>query len=247
VLQEVRLDGVRHNLDLLLATIESPDFSSGQLDTRFLEDHHLVADLSNVPPEAMAAVSALDFLQPVAGDPWWWQRAWRLARIDQPATWTRAGRAHTAMVSADLRGDGAIVDVAGERHAVHGLTRNRVAVDGHTATVSWIADDHRVVEWSGRSYRFERANLPSVEESAGARGAAGASGSLVAPMPARVVKVAVEEGQQVSQNQPLVVLEAMKMEHVVEAPHAGIVTAVCVRVGEQVSSGARLLTMGVES
>jgi biotin carboxyl carrier protein len=41
-----------------------------------------------------------------------------------------------------------------------------------------------------------------------------------------------------------VVLEAMKMEHVVEAPHAGVVTEVCVQVGEQVSSGARLLTIG---
>jgi 3-methylcrotonyl-CoA carboxylase alpha subunit len=40
------------------------------------------------------------------------------------------------------------------------------------------------------------------------------------------------------------VLEAMKMEHVVEAPHAGVVTDVCVQVGEQVTSGARLLTIG---
>ena len=63
-------------------------------------------------------------------------------------------------------------------------------------------------------------------------------------MPGRVVRVAVEAGQYVAQNQPLVVLEAMKMEHVVEAPHAGVVTDVCVQVGEQVTSGARLLTIG---
>ena len=63
-------------------------------------------------------------------------------------------------------------------------------------------------------------------------------------MPGRVVKVAVEVGQHVSQNQPLVVLEAMKMEHVVEAPHAGEVTEVCVREGEQVTAGTRLLTIG---
>jgi biotin carboxyl carrier protein len=63
-------------------------------------------------------------------------------------------------------------------------------------------------------------------------------------MPGKVVRVAVAAGQHVAQNQPLVVLEAMKMEHVVEAPHAGVVTEVCVRLGEQVPSGARLLTIG---
>jgi 3-methylcrotonyl-CoA carboxylase alpha subunit len=62
-------------------------------------------------------------------------------------------------------------------------------------------------------------------------------------MPARVVKIAVAEGDHVSQNQPLVVLEAMKMEHVVEAPHAGMVTEICVKVGDQVATGARLLTL----
>ena len=63
-------------------------------------------------------------------------------------------------------------------------------------------------------------------------------------MPGRVVKIAVQAGQRVGQNQPLVVLEAMKMEHVVEAPHAGVVTELCVEVGDQVASGAQLLTLG---
>jgi biotin carboxyl carrier protein len=63
-------------------------------------------------------------------------------------------------------------------------------------------------------------------------------------MPGRIVKVSVEAGQQVSQNQPLVVLEAMKMEHVVEAPHAGVVTELCVAVGQQVPGGAQLLVLG---
>jgi biotin carboxyl carrier protein len=63
-------------------------------------------------------------------------------------------------------------------------------------------------------------------------------------MPGRVVKVYVSQGQHVAQNQPLIVLEAMKMEHVVEAPHAGVVTELCVKPGEQVASGMRLLTVG---
>jgi 3-methylcrotonyl-CoA carboxylase alpha subunit len=63
-------------------------------------------------------------------------------------------------------------------------------------------------------------------------------------MPGRVVKIAVEQGQHVDQHQPLVVLEAMKMEHVVQAPHAGLVSELCVEVGQQVTSGTQLLVLG---
>jgi biotin carboxyl carrier protein len=71
----------------------------------------------------------------------------------------------------------------------------------------------------------------------------GAAGGLTAPMPARVVKLAVAEGEEVRANQPLVVLEAMKMEHVVEAPHAGVVRQLCVAAGQQVAAGALLLEL----
>jgi biotin carboxyl carrier protein len=67
---------------------------------------------------------------------------------------------------------------------------------------------------------------------------------LVASMPGRVVKIAVVQGQQVTAHQPLVVLEAMKMEHVVEAPYPGVISDLGVTVGQQVRGGARLLTLG---
>jgi biotin carboxyl carrier protein len=65
-------------------------------------------------------------------------------------------------------------------------------------------------------------------------------------MPGRIVKIAVAPGQEVRSHDPLVVLEAMKMEHVVEAPHAGVVQQVCVEVGQQVAAGALLLELGDE-
>jgi biotin carboxyl carrier protein len=121
--------------------------------------------------------------------------------------------------------------------------RRRVAVDGRIASV-WDHGDRRVVEWLGHSYRLRRPKPLTVEQTARDRGAIAGEGRLSAPMPARVVKVAVAEGDQVTQNQPLVVLEAMKMEHVVEAPHAGIVIEIRVKPGDQVPSGTRLLTIG---
>ena len=79
-----------------------------------------------------------------------------------------------------------------------------------------------------------------------ARGASvtGASGDAVtAPMQATVIKVAVEEGQHVEAGDQLVVLEAMKMEQSIHAPHAGIVTGVDAPIGQTVASGYVLLSV----
>jgi propionyl-CoA carboxylase alpha chain len=64
-----------------------------------------------------------------------------------------------------------------------------------------------------------------------------ASGSLLAPMPGTVVSVTVEKGAEVVAGQPVLVLEAMKMQHTVAAPHDGVVTAIDVQPGQQVAAG----------
>ena len=64
-----------------------------------------------------------------------------------------------------------------------------------------------------------------------------ASGSLLAPMPGAVIRVADEQGAQVEAGQPVLVLEAMKMQHTVTAPHAGTVTQIDVQPGAQVAAG----------
>jgi propionyl-CoA carboxylase alpha chain len=68
-------------------------------------------------------------------------------------------------------------------------------------------------------------------------------GSLVAGMPGAVTRVAVAEGEQVSAGQLVLVLEAMKMEHPVVAPAAGVVQALHVQVGAQVETGAVLAVL----
>jgi biotin carboxyl carrier protein len=66
------------------------------------------------------------------------------------------------------------------------------------------------------------------------------AGSLLAPMPGAVVRVTAAVGARVTAGQPLVVLEAMKMEHTVVAPLDGVLTAVHVQPGDQVESGQAL-------
>jgi propionyl-CoA carboxylase alpha chain len=67
--------------------------------------------------------------------------------------------------------------------------------------------------------------------------AAVASGSLLAPMPGTVVSVAVAKGDAVAAGQPVLVLEAMKMQHTVSAPQAGVVDRIDVEPGAQVAAG----------
>ncbi|CAM5784704.1 acetyl/propionyl/methylcrotonyl-CoA carboxylase subunit alpha [Castellaniella caeni] len=68
-----------------------------------------------------------------------------------------------------------------------------------------------------------------------------AGGGLTAPMPGKILSVAVAPGDTVKQGQPLVVMEAMKMEHTIEAPHDGVVQEVFYAVGDQVQEGVTLI------
>ena len=73
-----------------------------------------------------------------------------------------------------------------------------------------------------------------------------APGACVAPMPGKVVKLAVAEGDAVEMGQVLVVLEAMKMEHSVKAPESGVVRQLLVSEGEQVEADAVLAVVSSE-
>jgi acetyl/propionyl-CoA carboxylase alpha subunit len=82
-----------------------------------------------------------------------------------------------------------------------------------------------------------------VETIAGSGGVAGGDGRVTAPMPGKVIDVKVETGAQVASHQPLVVLEAMKMEQIVTAPYDAAVESIDVGVGDQVTTGTVLVTL----
>ncbi len=74
-----------------------------------------------------------------------------------------------------------------------------------------------------------------------------AHNELSAPMPGAVTQVLTREGDEVVRGQPLVIVEAMKMEHVIRAPRGGTVRAVRARVGDQVGGGAVLVELAATS
>jgi propionyl-CoA carboxylase alpha chain len=74
-----------------------------------------------------------------------------------------------------------------------------------------------------------------------------ATGSLLAPMPGTVIRVAVQKGDDVAAGDPVLVLEAMKMQHTVSAPYAGTVTQLDVEAGVQVAAGQVLAVVEAET
>jgi acetyl/propionyl-CoA carboxylase alpha subunit len=98
--------------------------------------------------------------------------------------------------------------------------------------------DRVLVALAGRTYAFEMD-----EEARGAHGAAG-SGAVTAPMPGKVVSVLVAAGDTVEVGQPLIVLEAMKMESTLTAEVAGRVTTVRAVAGATVAAGDLLVEIG---
>ena len=99
-----------------------------------------------------------------------------------------------------------------------------------------------IVTEAGQSWFFSQ--TPPVK----AGGAAASDGAILAPMPGRIIAVAVAKGERVAKGQKLVTLEAMKMEHSLVAPFDGVVAELAASEGGQVSEGTLLvLVEGEES
>ena len=97
--------------------------------------------------------------------------------------------------------------------------------------------EHLVIFDAGHSYRLKHA--PDSDHSSEEE----APGSLISAMPGRVVEVMVSEGQQVKKGDALLVLEAMKIEHIIAAPHDGTVQSLHYHEGELVEEGMQLLVL----
>ena len=126
--------------------------------------------------------------------------------------------------------------------AEHELLLSRSDADA-TAGRALLRDGNGFVLLRDRGYLPFRFAAPPTAESSAAGDAGTADGSITAPMPGTIAKVAVREGDRVEPHALLLVLEAMKMEHRIEAPGAAIVRSILVREGEIVANGARLMEL----
>jgi len=179
-----------------------------------------------------------------------------LDRIWPPDDWTQRARIPDAAWSAAAR---VLLDAPAPTTApLDGFRLNaapsiRLASDDETRVVRLSPGSARTraemvragetvhLDFAGRSTPFRAAPPPDVDRAASAAAAqAGGRTEVVAPMPGQVLRIHVAVGSPVEADDPIVTLEAMKMEHVVGSPRSGRVTAISVADGDQVTRGDSL-------
>ncbi len=229
---------VRTNAAFLARVAADPAFLAGAIDTGFIERHaeRLIPGLE--PGEEVIRAAARALLPVHREDPWSGLPGFRSAGVPY---------SDVAV---------AIAIATGERTYVAGLSDASPA-DTEVASASAVAaasslavgrpaavircGGDRVVFWRGEAWRF---GAPAAERVGGR--ATTSDGLLRAPMPGRVVAVAVRVGDAVTRGQTLVSLEAMKMEQALVAPFAGRVAALSAAVGDQVAEETVLVRIESE-
>jgi propionyl-CoA carboxylase alpha chain len=242
-LARARIHGVRTNRDLLVNVLRHPAFLDGATDTAFFDTHglaELAAPLSDKIAVALSAVAAA--LADAAQNR---QNATVFAAA--PSGWRNLASGYQTKLYSDT---------TGETHEVrYRFTRTGVELPGHDGvTVVSAAPERVVLAVDGVERPFDVAGygdqvfvdspLGPVQFVALPRfsdpDAAVAQGSLFAPMPGSVLRVGAAVGDTVTAGQPLIWLEAMKMEHTLTAPSDGVLAELNVEAGQQVDVGAVL-------
>ncbi|WP_156432889.1 biotin carboxylase N-terminal domain-containing protein [Mycobacterium sp. M26] len=249
-LAETRVHGVATNRDLLIGILREPEFRSGAIDTGYLQRH----DPGALAGSDDAEVSAIHALVAAVAD--------------------QAQRRTATKVLPGLPSGFRTLPSADQRVSfIHGETTIDVAYRfrrGHlTATVAGRAISSRIVAASAtvvdaevdgirRRYTVIRdGSHHYIDSSLGSTAlrevdrfpdpsANAEAGSLMAPMPGAVVRIEVIQGTRVQAGTPILVLEAMKMEHTVRAPADGVVTTISVTAGDQVESGQVLAVVSAD-
>lgn len=231
-----------------------PAFESADLDTGLIEREraflfppegdapdqaYLVAALATLLREEAQARSA----DASAGDPyspWRFADGWRLNAPAERRLVFRCGERERTVIVRYTR-DAHLLELDGRVHAARGeLGPNgtlRVELAGLRLDASVIvAGERRHVFLDGRSFALAR-----VDPLHHAGEGQGAEGGVAAPMPGKVIAWLAQPGTDVEKGTPLLILEAMKMEHTITAPAAGRLVAFHFAVGEQVSEGVDLV------
>ncbi|MGW2347061.1 acetyl/propionyl/methylcrotonyl-CoA carboxylase subunit alpha [Streptomyces sp. NPDC001661] len=230
-LERAEVHGPVTNRDLLVRSLRHPEFTGARMDTGFYERH--LADLTAPDPDPYAPLAAA-----LAG-----ARRHRFGGFRNVPSAPQSKRYRT--------------EPDGTEHEVrYWHTREGLEADG--VRVVHAAPDRVVLEVGGVRRKYAVAAhgdrvyvngaaltaLPRFTDPSAQR----APGSLLAPMPGTVVRVAegLSEGAAVTAGQPLIWLEAMKMEHRILAPASGTLTALHAAVGHQVEVGALLAVVQEE-
>jgi 3-methylcrotonyl-CoA carboxylase alpha subunit len=252
-LAQYRVVGVANNVEFLSRLAACPAFAGGDLDTGLIERERGFLFPGDAPPpdEAYLLAALAELLReaqdaragtpgdPDPHSPWRLRDGWRLNGSARRLLRFRCG-GHEAAVAARAAGRGHLLELDGRELAVHGQLGTggalRAELGGRrlSATVI-VAGERRHVFLDGRSWQLSAVD-PLYHSGEGA----GQAGGLSAPMPGKVIALLAAPGR-VDKGAPLLILEAMKMEHTIAAAAPGLLRSFRYAVGDQVAEGAELM------
>ncbi|GGD40887.1 acetyl/propionyl-CoA carboxylase subuit alpha [Microbacterium faecale] len=223
-LADTRVLGVMTNVAFLRALVADPEVRAGRLDTGLIDRHGERLARIDVPDDVFAQAGRALIERGARGVRAWDPDGWRIGGAVGSSVRLRDGAAiaTVTMLPASAAASSVAVRVARER----GTSQSRL-----------LADPVAVAFAPGGVWLSTADGTWFVEEARNARrGRAGQDPALASPMPGTVVAVHAADGGEVAAGDALVSIEAMKMEHVLRAPVAGV-ASIDVRVGDRVSRG----------
>jgi 3-methylcrotonyl-CoA carboxylase alpha subunit len=254
-LAEFHIVGLATNIAFLKRLVEGQAFATADLDTGLIERNSAALFPAAAPAPvgalALAAAALLADEQTQTrsahvADPWASSHGWRMngayrrpLSFTDEYTATLDSKAYRLGVAYHPKGW--TIDLDGVKHALALVSRQgaryALRLDGNAVQGTVRREGEVLHVFSGGRHHVLAWSDPLAH--AGEHEAAG--GRLTAPMPGKVVAVIASGGQQVKKGEPLVIMEAMKMEHTISAPSDGLVEEVLYQVGDQVADGAPLL------
>jgi acetyl/propionyl-CoA carboxylase alpha subunit len=243
-LARTRLHGLRTNRELLVNVLRHPAFLDGATDTAFFDTHGLAELSAPLADDATVRLSAIAAALADAAH----NRATAEVFASIPSGWRNLASGFQVKSYRD--------DADNEHRVEYRFSRDGLvfAEDEPVRLVSAMQDKVVLSDGAGVACSFAVARygqdihvdsarapvhlvaLPRYPEP----GSAVEQGSLVAPMPGNVIRLGAAIGDTVTAGQPLIWLEAMKMEHTITAPTDGVLTQLDVTTGQQVDVGAVL-------
>jgi len=235
-LEQTAAFGVTTNQGFLISCLRHPGFAAGEATTAFICKHRdeLLAPRKAADREAELAALLLYVTDPFA--PKWQSGRSLAATFPVPLRFELDDKVHDIELTRERDGSYRGLENTLYRIAIH-------AADGDTVRFSrdGLADSVKFLRDGDRLYFLHRGCTLAVRDLTLAApvsaAASGGDGKVRAAMNGRVVAVLVKPGEQVAAGQPVMTLEAMKMEHVHTAGVAGTVSAIDVVEGEQVTTG----------
>jgi 3-methylcrotonyl-CoA carboxylase alpha subunit len=249
-LQQCEVAPLVTNIGFLQSLVQSASFVRADLDTGLIEREreflfqNNIHDIAQLLTKAIAAQLLSETAAAQTSDPWSVTNGWRhLSYATRNLTLILDGTTYNALVQYAARGYSITVEGFDSVHCLADLAHSATTITGTLGSTPF---SQTIVAYENSWIVFERGiahHVTVVPTLDYVKQGATQEGSVTAPMPGKIVAILVKPNDVVIPGQPLLILEAMKMEHTIACPGHAVVQSLPYAVGDQVAEGVRLIEL----